>query len=154
MEIESCAIIPRVRDNNGNVRDSKLFIDLLSLTKGNRSIAKRLYGITKNAAFLNDFKGKLEFDDANEVTLESLIKLNFEGMVPPENIFEEIVKGYPNMNKGPFLDDTKNYNLLIEEAIKFNNESRFNKDYVAILKKNDEGKLYISVERRGTNNTI
>lgn len=154
MEIESCAIIPRVRDNNGNVRDSKLFIDLLSLTKGNRSIAKRLYGITKNTAFLNDFKNKLEFDDANEVTLESLIKLNFEGMVPPENIFEEIVKGYPNMNKGPFLDDTKNYNLLIEEAIKFNNESRFNKDYVAILKKNDEGKLYISVERRGTNNTI
>lgn len=152
--MNSCAIIPQVRDNNGNIRDSKLFKDLLSLTKNNRAIAKKLYSITKNSAFLNNFKDKLTFDDANEVTLESLLKLNLEGMVPPENIFEEIVKGFPNINKGPFLDSTENYNLLINDAINFNKTSRFKDDYVALLRKNDEDKLYISVEKKGTNNSI
>ena len=67
--MNSCAIIPQVRDNNGNIRDSKLFKDLLSLTKNNRSISKKLYGISKNPKFLNDYKAELSFDDANEVTI-------------------------------------------------------------------------------------
>ena len=64
---------------------------------------------------------------------DSFVKLNEDGSI---SIFDKEQSSYKYV------------------AIKFNNESRFKKDYVAILKKNDEGKLYISVERRGTNNTI
>ena len=121
--MNSCAIIPQVRDNNGNIRDSKLFKDLLSLTKNNRSIAKKLYGISKNPKFLNDYKAELSFDDANEVTIESFIKLNLEGMIPPENIYDEITKGYKHINKESIEDNTENFFKLVNESIDFNNSS-------------------------------
>ena len=152
--MNSCAIIPQVRDNNGNIRDSKLFKDLLSLTKNNRSIAKKLYGISKNPKFLNDYKAELSFDDANEVTIESFIKLNLEGMIPPENIYDEITKGYKHINKESIEDNTENFFKLVNESIDFNNKSRFKNDYVAIVRRDDNRKLYISLEKKGTNNSI
>ena len=49
----SCSIIPQVRDKEGNLKDSKLFKDLLSFTSNNRAQAKRLYQITKSQEFIS-----------------------------------------------------------------------------------------------------
>ena len=48
----NCAIIPQVRNNKGQIVDSKLFKSLLAYTGNNRSEATRLYLITKNSEFI------------------------------------------------------------------------------------------------------
>ena len=51
--MNSCAIIPQVRDNNGNIRDSKLYKDLLHYTSNNRSLTKQNYAVGTNKEFLD-----------------------------------------------------------------------------------------------------
>ena len=87
----NCAIIPKVKNRNGQVVDSKLFKDLLSFTSNNRSETVRLYLITKNDSFIRDWNSKLTLDENNEPTLRSLLqKTNFSNIIPESKVLERL----------------------------------------------------------------
>ena len=87
----NCAIIPKVKNRNGQVVDSKLFKDLLSFTSNNRSETVRLYLITKNDSFIRDWVPRLALDENNEPTLRSLLqKTNFSNIIPESKVLERL----------------------------------------------------------------
>ena len=79
--MKSCAIIPQVRGKDGDVRDSRLFKDLLSFTNNNRKQTNRIYYTTKNPQFKSDYSDILKYDDAGEVTMKSLLKLDLSSFM-------------------------------------------------------------------------
>lgn len=56
----SCAIIPAVRNGNGEIADSRLFADLLSVTRS-REKTKDIYYRVKHSHFAKD--SSIKFDD-------------------------------------------------------------------------------------------
>ena len=68
-----CAIIPTVKNKNGQKVGSKLFKDLLSFTSNDREQARYIYEITKSDYFVRNFMPKLTLDENNEPTLRSLL---------------------------------------------------------------------------------
>lgn len=67
--MNSCSIIPQIRNKEGELVDSKLFTDLLSITNNNRDEAKRIYTLTKSDNFKEWFKNSKIVDDNNEPLL-------------------------------------------------------------------------------------
>ena len=57
---KACARIPRLRNNKNELGNSRLFIDLLSLSP-NREEAVRMYLITKNADFITTYNSKINY---------------------------------------------------------------------------------------------
>ena len=49
-----CAIIPAVKDKTGEIKDSKLFKDLLDHTNNNREKTKDIYYRVTNEKFVSD----------------------------------------------------------------------------------------------------
>ena len=60
---KSCAIIPKVKNKNGELVDSKLFKSLLKYTNNDRTESNRIYLITKSNKFINEWVPKLTLDD-------------------------------------------------------------------------------------------
>ena len=133
----NCAIIPKVKNRNGQVVDSKLFKDLLSFTSNNRSETVRLYLITKNDSFIRDWNSKLTLDENNEPTLRSLLqKTNFSNIIPESKVLERLNReiGYYDIGTDkptPLVNNDENYQKLLQKAISFNQTSDFRDDYVA-----------------------
>ena len=97
----NCAIIPQVRNNKGQVVDSKLFKGLLAYTGNNRSEATRLYLITKNSEFIKNWNSKLTLDENNEPTLRSLLqKTNLSDVIPESKVLERLNKEIGYYKKG------------------------------------------------------
>ena len=97
----SCAIIPKVKNRNGQVVDSKLFKDLLSFTSNNRSEATRLYLITKADSFIRDWVPRLALDENNEPTLRSLLKqTNLSKVIPETKVLERLNRENGYYKKG------------------------------------------------------
>ena len=71
----NCAIIPQVRNNKGQIVDSKLSKGLLAYTGNNSSEATRLYLITKSNEFIRDWNPKLTLDE-NNVKKIDVLKVN------------------------------------------------------------------------------
>ena len=69
----SCSIIPKVKGNDGSIKDSRLFKDLLSFSNNDRNAAVNIYLRTKSDKFITDFKNKLQYDEYGEPTLASII---------------------------------------------------------------------------------
>ena len=87
----SCAIIPKVKNRNSQIVDSKLFKDLLSLTSNNRSETIRLYLITKSSQFIKNWQPRLTLDENNEPTLRSLLKqTNLSKVIPETKVLERL----------------------------------------------------------------
>ena len=124
--MKSCAVIPQIKGKDGNVKDSKLFKDLLSFTNNNREQTNRLYYITKNPKFQSDYSDILKYDDLGEVTMNSLLKLDLSSMLEESNLKRKISESYGFFEKGAPLvldDTTENYNSLVEKAISFNTDA-------------------------------
>ena len=161
----NCAIIPKVKNRNGQVVDSKLFKDLLSFTSNNRSETVRLYLITKNDSFIRDWNSKLTLDENNEPTLRSLLqKTNFSNIIPESKVLERLNReiGYYDRrtDRPAFLvNNDENYQKLLQKAISFNQTSDFRDDYVAkIIKIQDTESprifIGVKVEKRNKLNSI
>ena len=140
----SCAIIPQVRNNKGQIVDSKLFKSLLAYTGNNRSEATRLYLITKNSEFIRDWNPRLTLDENNEPTLRSLLqKTNFSDIIPESKVLERLNKEIGYYKRGTnspalLVNTDDNYQKLLQKAISFNQNSDFRDDYVAkIIKVQD-----------------
>ena len=92
--MKSCAVIPQIKGKDGNVKDSKLFNDLLSFTNNNREQTNRLYYITKNPKFQSDYSDILKYDDLGEVTMNSLLKLDLSSMLEESNLKRKVSEDY------------------------------------------------------------
>lgn len=162
---KSCAIIPKVKNNKGQIVDSKLFKDLLSFTSNNRSEATRLYLITKADSFIRDWNPRLTLDENNEPTLRSLLKqTNLSKVIPETKVLERLNReiGYykKDMNR-PALwpNNNENYRKLVQRAMAFNQNSEFRDDYVASVIKiqdTESPKVFIGVkvEKRNRLNSV
>lgn len=67
VNMNNCAIIPQVKNKDGELVDSKLFTDLLRLV--NRDEAKRIYILTKSQEFKDWFKNSKLVDENGEPRL-------------------------------------------------------------------------------------
>ena len=163
--VRNCAIIPQVRNNKGQVVDSKLFKGLLAYTGNNRSEAIRLYLITKSSEFIKNWNSKLTLDENNEPTLRSLLKkTNISDVIPESKVLEKLNRDIGYYKKGTdtpdfLVNNNENYQNLIQKAINFNQNSDFKDDYVAkIIKIQDteSPRIFIGVkiEKRNRLNSI
>ena len=161
----NCAIIPKVKNRNGQVVDSKLFKDLLSFTSNNRSETVRLYLITKNDSFIRDWNSKLTLDENNEPTLRSLLqKTNFSNIIPESKVLKRLNREIGYYDRGTdkptlLVNNDENYQKLLQKAISFNQISDFRDDYVAkIIKIQDTESprilIGVKVEKRNKLNSI
>lgn len=161
----SCAIIPKVKSRSGQVVDSKLFKDLLSFTSNNRSEAARLYLITKSGSFIKNWQPRLTLDENNEPTLRSLLKkTNLSDVIPETKVLERLNREIGYYKKGMdrpalWVNNDKNYQMLKQRAIAFNQNSEFNDDYVAnIIKIQDSESprvfIGVKVEKRNRLNSV
>ena len=161
----SCAIIPKVRNRNGQVVDSKLFKDLLSFTSNNRSEATRLYLITKADSFIRDWNPRLTLDENNEPTLSSLLKqTNLSKVIPETKVLERLNREIGYYKKGMdrpalWVNNDENYQKLKQRAIAFNQNSEYRDDYVANIVKIQDSEsprvfIGVKVEKRNRLNSI
>ena len=161
----SCAIIPKVKNKNGQVVDSKLFKDLLSFTSNNRSEAIRLYLITKADSFIRDWVPRLTLDENNEPTLRSLLKqTNLSKVIPETKVLERLNREIGYYKKGMdrpalWVNNDENYQKLKQKAIAFNQNSEYRDDYVANIVKIQDSEsprvfIGVKVEKRNKLNSI
>ena len=161
----NCAIIPQVRNNKGQVVDSKLFKGLLAYTDNNRSEATRLYLITKSSEFIKNWNPKLALDENNEPTLRSLLqKTNIGDVIPESKVLERLNREIGYYKRGTsepalLVNNDDNYQKSLQKAISFNQTSDFRDDYVArVIKTQDteSSKILIGtkVEKRNKLNSI
>lgn len=162
---KNCAIIPKVKNNNGQVVDSRLFKDLLAYTGNNRAETIRLYLITKSDKFIRDWNPKLTLDENNEPTINSLLKkTNLSNVIPESKILEKLNRDIGYYKRGMdrpalYVNNDENYQKLLQKAIDFNQNSDFKDDYVArIIKIQDteSSRMFIGVkvEKRNRLNSI
>ncbi len=161
----NCAIIPQVRNNKGQVVDSKLFKGLLAYTGNNRSEATRLYLITKSSEFIKNWNPRLTLDENNEPTLRSLLqKTNISDVIPESKVLERLNREIGYYKRGMdkpalWVNNDENYQKLLQKAISFNQNSDFRDDYVAkIIKVQDTESqrilIGVKVEKRNKLNSI
>lgn len=157
--MRNCAIIPKVKNKNGQVVDSKLFKSLLSYNGNNRSNAIKLYLITKNPEFMNNWGSNLIMDDNNEPTLSSLLNLpGINKFIPVSKIIDKFNMDLFGKKESPIYEDTRdNYLTLVRKAIDFNSQSELKGNYVALLRKiydNEKSRnsLKIEIESRTKSN--
>lgn len=161
----NCAIIPQVKNNKGQVVDSKLFKSLLAYTGNNRSEATRLYLITKSSEFIKNWNPRLTLDENNEPTLRSLLqKTNLSDVIPESKVLERLNREIGYYKRGMdrpalWINNGENYQKLLQKAISFNQTSDFRDDYVAkIIKIQDTESsrvfLGVKVEKRNRLNSI
>ena len=161
----NCAIIPQVRNNKGQVVDSKLFKGLLAYTGNNRSEATRLYLITKSSEFIKNWNPRLTLDENNEPTLRSLLqKTNISDIIPESKVLERLNREIGYYKRGMdepalWVNNDENYQKLLQKAISFNQTSDFRDDYVAkIIKIQDTESprifIGVKVEKRNRLNSI
>lgn len=161
----NCAIIPQVRNNKGQVVDSKLFKGLLAYTGNNRLEATRLYLITKSSEFIKNWNPRLTLDENNEPTLRSLLqKTNLSDVIPESKVLERLNREIGYYKRGMdrpalWVNNDENYQKLLQKAISFNQTSDFRDDYVAkIIKIQDTESprifIGVKVEKRNRLNSI
>lgn len=153
---KSCAIIPKVRNSKGEKVDSKLFKDLLSFLPS-RAEARKVYLITKNNEFINNFIHKLKLDSNGEPTIKSLLdKTSLSDFVNDEKILSTLNRqiGYNKKDQSIIYHKRTrdNYKELQDKATRFNNTSDFRKEYIAKVDKTSDLKgepsYTISVAKR------
>lgn len=148
MNIQSCKLIPSVKNKNGEFVDSKLFKDLLSFTKNNRSLTIRLYKTIISARFKSDFFNKIDIDDNNEPTLSSVLK-NVDTSILAKDIeitstIDKKAGGIDNDGNRILKENTiDNYKSMYEAAKKANDESLVKDKFVTIVNTDENGMLYI-----------
>lgn len=162
---KACAIIPQVKNNKGQIVDSKLFKSLLAYTGNNRQEAIRIYQITKTSDFIKNWNPKLTLDDAGEPTISSLLKkTNLSKIIPESKVLERLNREIGYYKRGEnrpalWVDNNENAEKLRQKAIFFNQNSEFRDDYVAktikiIDSQTQKGYLGVKVEKRNSLNSI
>ena len=135
-----CVMIPKVRNNNNELVDSKLFQDLLSYTN-DRTLATELYMKTKTEQFKDMYDTKLDIN--GEPTIKSLFtETDISEYISQDKILEKLNKDIGNIdsksNPLTYEDNLQNRKSLSSKVVSFNNNSDFNNEFVAIIIKDSE----------------
>ena len=141
---EKCSLTCNVRDAGGNIKVSALWEDLSKFFKGDRREAVTHYFLTKDSNFLRENSDVLEFDANGEVTIASLKKAlekdgeygNLSNARTLEHLNREIKAG------------KYEYSEALDNVLKFNKQNQFNQDFMATLKREDDGKYTVKVVER------
>ena len=158
-----CAIIPKVKNKNDELVDSRLFKGLLSLTT--RESARDIYLKTKSSDFINNWNSKLNLDENGEPTISSLMyKAGLNKVIAESNVLTKLNKDIGYFKKGSDrvslnINNQENYNKFKQKAIEFNTTSDYRDNFVASVVKvqdSETGEIYIApkVERRNAYNSL
>lgn len=155
LSMNKCAIIPKVKNKNNEVVDSRLFKDLLVYTNNNREETKRLYQITKSSEFQEKYYPKLTLDDNFEPTLSSLLEnTNLSKVISEDYLLKRLNKeiGYYKKDSDRsalYINNDVNYQKLFKKALNFNKNSPYRNRYLADIIRvydNETSKYYITVK--------
>jgi len=145
-----CTLFPFKKDvNTGELKESKLFKDLLSLTNS-REATKSLYFKVTSPSFTREYQ-KIEKDELGEPKIESLLKNKEVNTILNDAVITTALnKKIDAINKdGSFKYEENTYKgvmTLYEKVNKFNEENTY-KDFIATIKQDNSG-LYVEVERK------
>ena len=136
---KSCVIYPQVRNKEGQLEDSRLFKDLLSITGENRKLSKDIYLKTKNLEFKSSYKGQL--NEQGEPTIMGLNRESKLGeLIDNSEIINNLQKKLPkDMDNTP-----QNIREMSNQISNFNNQP-IGKEYLAIIGVTPKGQLTSSV---------
>lgn len=141
---EKCSLTCNVRDSRGQVKVSALWNDLSKFFKGDRRAAVTHYFLTKDNNFLRENSDVLEFDADGEVTIASLKKaLERDGEY--SDLSNARTLEHLNREIGASKYD---YSQALDNVLKFNKQNQFNQDFLATLKREEDGKYSIKVVER------
>lgn len=158
----SCAIVPRVKNKNGESVDSKLFRDIMGLTRS-REVIKSLWSMVTDPSFVEENRDRLEFDENGEPTLHSIIKnFKIDDFVSPEEMDEALMRKWnaydPNKPKENTMPNTaENRDTVEGKAVEFNDKSACNDTHIArpiTVSSPKRGKkaVALSIERKTPDN--
>lgn len=128
----SCVIIPNVKNNNGEIVESKLFKDLWQYT-GSRSEAKKYYALSKTEEFTSKYKDEIQYDDNGEVTFKSLNKI--------VDIKNDDSKTLSNLNK-EIKSGEYSFADAVSKMQSFNKNSQFTDKYMATIKMSNKSDTF------------
>jgi hypothetical protein len=134
---KSCSIIPKIKNKNGELVDSRLYKGLLSFTKNDRSRTNDIYLRTKTDAFAAEFLPGMQLDENDEPLISSLFtNTNIKNVISELEILEQLNKEIGHFKKNSkevktWPITTENWHILSKECRKFNNYSEFRNDYYA-----------------------
>ena len=138
----SCCWKPKVKNQNGELVESKLFNDLLSFTQ-NRQKSKEYYVIGKNQEFLNEVSEDAKFDENGEITFNSLRKkANLD--IEEEKIIDKLNK---DLSAGELPFDQ-----AITKMQYFNNNHSMRDDYMATISIGTDNKVRLEVVKNTSKN--
>lgn len=131
-----CTIIPKVKNKEGKIVDSKLFKSLLVYTDNSYEDAKKAYLITKNDDFIRNIEPNLKKDDNGEPTITSLMKVGLRELIPDDKLLRKLNNNIGHYKKGEnrarlYFYNQETYDKLAQKANKFNRSSEFKDEYVA-----------------------
>ena len=139
---DNCAIIPKVKNANGELVESRLFKDLLHYTS-NRETSKEFYTVGTSQEFLDRVGSEAKFDDNGEITFQSLRNL------AKIDLGTEKVKRTLNADIGA---GTYEYSEAVPRLQTFNRSNPYNDRYLATLVQREDGKVELKiVENNKTN---
>lgn len=148
---EACVWKPKVKAPNGELKDSKLFEDLLSLKNHIRKETVPLYGYLKSEDFKSRYGKKVSYDENGEPLLESVINnATIKGVLDDISIAKDLTFSIGGLKKDGSInyleDNNNNYADLVSSVLEFNRNSKYKDKYVAVIRKSSDN-IYISVER-------
>ena len=151
-----CVTVPRIRNKNNELVDSRLYKDLLSYTN-TRDQATKLYLKVTSEEFQKTFDN-IKYDENGEPTSEYLIKeLGVDNYISTENIIRKESKDIGAIDsKGNMIDyedNISNRKDLSYKTIAFNNRNPFNNELIAVIKPNEkQNGMNIVIERINESN--
>lgn len=141
---EKCSLTCNVKDSRGQVKVSALWEELSKFFKGDRSAAVTHYFLTKDSNFLRENSDILEFDADGEVTIASLKKaLERDGEYSDLSNARTLEHLNKEIKAGKY-----EYSEALDNVLKFNKQNQFNQDFMATLKREEDGKYSIKVVER------
>lgn len=106
-------------------------------------LAWKIYGIAMNPKFKEDYKESLSLDAEGVPSFDSLMDNDFIIKVLGNKIGAHLRKNFPNRE-----DSIDNYYLMLEDAKKFNQDSKYNKYTTAVVGYDNDGNLTLNFLRK------
>lgn len=101
-------------------------------------LAWQLYGIAVNSKFKEDYKDSLRLDSEGVPSFDSIISNEHVVKFLGNKLISFLRKNFPKRD-----DSIENYYLTLQDAKKFNDESQFNKYFIATVGYSEQGNLTI-----------
>ena len=94
--------------------------------------------------FLEDYKDTLVLDKEGVPTIESILNNEYiQGMINQDEM-----AGIQSQEYSEVDDTLENYETVLEKANVFNTSSKQNDRFVAVLQRNDNGKIQVAIKPR------